>query len=127
MLVCTHMQIHTYAHSHACMHTEIGAHKMEDMEQPLAQNTNIQPRAKRNVTYRLSHSLEGGKRDRTTETGLDASTPAVQRSPLHCMPPTVPNSSSSHTQVTTGSNRRLAWSRLMCMVNIHVTISSISS
>lgn len=27
--------------------------------------------AKRNVTYRLSHSLEGGKRDKTTETDLD--------------------------------------------------------
>lgn len=28
----------------------------------------------RNVTYRLSHSLEGGKQDRTTETGLNTHT-----------------------------------------------------
>lgn len=37
-------------------------------------------RDKMNATYRLSHSLERGKWDRTTETGLDASTTAMQRS-----------------------------------------------
>ena len=58
-----HVYTHTYKHTQMYTHTHIHTHT----------RTHRQPMAKINMTYRLSHSLEGGKRNKTTETGLDAS------------------------------------------------------
>ncbi len=55
--------------------------------------TETNKKVEKNATYRLSHSLEGEKWDRTTETGLDAWTPALRLPPPHYMLPAVPNGS----------------------------------
>lgn len=57
----------------------------EKLESPQEQYT--EGGAKEKATYRLSHSLEGGKWDKTTETGLDASTSALQLFSTACFPP----------------------------------------
>lgn len=64
--------------------------ELEDSERRYSRHTQ-RVRGKKKATYRFSHSLEGGKWDRTTKTGLDASTSVLQLAPQHCMLPAVTN------------------------------------